>query len=157
MIMEQKRLTASERQGLMHVFAAVQAMEELAPLMRRIDSIPGCKRLVSSARGMLRKAADEVLGSMPLEQLKSVRRQLPGLRYSIYVKNVNGKNMNEDGLYLSFDALDAIAFALKDHCLTCTKNVEQQRQCKLAKALDEMPCVNADENARGCRYFGGLY
>ena len=157
MIMEQKRLTASERQGLMHMFAAVQAMEELTSINRRLESIPGCKRLVRSARGMLRKAADEVLGSMPLEQLKSIRRQLPGLRYSIYVKNVNCRNMNEDGLYLSYDALDAIAFAVKDHCITCSKNVEEQRKCKLAKALDELPCVNADENARGCRYFGGLY
>ena len=157
MIMEQKRLTASERQGLMHMFAAVQAMEELSPITRRLESIPGCKRLVRSARGMLRKAADEVLGSMPLEQLKSIRRQLPGLRYSIYVKNVNCRNMNEDGLYLSYDALDALAFAVKDHCITCSKNVEEQRKCKLAKALDELPCVNADENARGCRYFGGLY
>ena len=157
MIMEQKRLTASERQGLMHMFAAVQAMEELSPITRRLESIPGCKRLVRGARGMLRKAADEVLGSMPLEQLKSIRRQLPGLRYSIYVKNVNCRNMNEDGLYLSYDALDALAFAVKDHCITCSKNVEEQRKCKLAKALDELPCVNADENARGCRYFGGLY
>ena len=157
MIMEQKRLTASERQGLMHMFAAVQAMEELTSINRRLESIPGCKRLVRSARGMLRKAADEVLGSMPLEQLKSIRRQLPGLRYSIYVKNVNCRNMNEDGLYLSYDALDAVAFAVKDHCITCSKNVEEQRKCKLAKALDELPCVNADENARGCRYFGGLY
>lgn len=157
MIMEQKRLTASERQDLMHMFAAVQAMEELTSINRRLESIPGCKRLVRSARGMLRKAADEVLGSMPLEQLKSIRRQLPGLRYSIYVKNVNCRNMNEDGLYLSYDALDAIAFAVKDHCITCSKNVEEQRKCKLAKALDELPCVNADENARGCRYFGGLY
>ena len=58
--MEQKRLTASERQGLMHMFTAVQAMAELDSLKRRIESIPGCKRLVNGSLGMLRKAATEL-------------------------------------------------------------------------------------------------
>lgn len=155
--MEKKRLTASERQGLMHMFTAVQAMSELGPLQRRIASIHGCKRMVNGSLGMLRKAATEVMNSMPLEQVKSVRRNLPGLRYTIAIADVNGKRMNDDGLWLSFDALDAMAYALKDHCLTCTKGIEEQRKCPLSKALDELPCVNADMDARGCPYFGGLY
>jgi hypothetical protein len=155
--MEQKRLTASERQGLMHMFTAVQAMAELDPLKRRIESIPGCKRLVNGSLGMLRKAATDIMSSMPLEQVKSVKRNLPGLRYTIAITDVNGKRMKDDGLWLSFDALDALAFAVKDHCLTCTKNTEEQRKCQLSKALDELPCVNADTEARGCPYFGGLY
>lgn len=155
--MEKKRLTASERQGLMHMFTAVQAMAELDPLRRRIDSIPGCKRMVNGSLGMLRKAATEVMNTMPAEQVMSIKRNLPGLRYTISVQNVNGKNMANDGLWLSFDALDALAFAVKDHCLTCTKNIEEQRKCKLSKALDELPCINADHEARGCAYFGGLY
>lgn len=157
MMEEKKRLTASERTGLMHLFTAVQALSECTTLERRIGSIPGCKRLVNGSMGMLRKAATEVMTSMPLEQVKSVRRNLPGLRYTITVADVNGKRMNDDGLWLSFDALDALAFAVKDHCLTCTKNTEEQRKCQLSKALDELPCVNADTEARGCPYYGGLY
>lgn len=155
--MEQKRLTANERQGLMHMFTAVQAMTELDKLERRIGMIPGCKRLVKSSLGMMRKATTQVMESMPLEQMKSVKRQLPGLRYTISVADVNGKNMATDGLWLSFDALDALAFAVKDHCLTCTKNPQEQRMCPVSKALDELPCIQADIDANGCPYFGGLY
>lgn len=152
-----KRLTASERTGLMHLFTAVQALSECTTLERRIGSIPGCKRLVNGSLGMLRKAATEVMGSMPLEQVKSVQRNLPGLRYTISICDVNGKRMNNDGLWLSFDALDALAFAAQDHCLICTKDTLEQRKCPVAKALDELPCANVDENAHGCPYFNGLY
>lgn len=154
--MEQKRLTASERKGLYHMFAALEGMVNSTSLQRRIDSIPGCKRLVNSAKGMLGKATEQVMESMPLEQVKSVRRQLPGLRYSISIANVSGKEMKQDGMWLSWEALEALTEGVRDHCLMCTCNTEEQRRCKLAKALDELPCIKADENARGCRYFGGL-
>jgi hypothetical protein len=88
--------------------------------------------------------------------MKSIRRQLIGLRYSLHIVNVNGKDYKNDGIWLSWEALEQLTNATRDHCLMCTKEVDQQRQCRLAKALDELPCINADENARGCRYFGGL-
>lgn len=155
--MEKKRMSASERQGLMNLFTAVQALADCTQLDRRIGEIPGAKRMVNGARGMLRKATTEVMGTMPLEQVRSIKRNLPGLRFTISIADVNGKRMNDDGLWLSFDALDALAYGVKDHCLMCTKDIEEQRKCPLSKALDELPCVRADMEARGCPYFGGLY
>jgi len=155
--MEQKRMTASERQTFMHAIAAVEAMENLGGLERRIHSIRNGNWLYKTGRGIIGKLYEEIFKTMPLEQQKSIRRQLPGFRYSLHITNVNGKDMRNDGLWLSWEALEAMSEAIKDHCLMCQKNTMEQRMCPLAKALDELPCIKADENARGCRYFGGLY
>lgn len=98
------------------------------------------------------------MAAMPEEQRASVQRNINGLKYSLHVVRVNGGNTSkEDGIYLSWHALEAITEATKDRCLMCTKDIQEQRKCPLAKALDETPVKKADENARGCRYFGGLY
>lgn len=152
-----KRLHADERLALLHLCAALQGFVSASALDKRIASIKGAKSLVNGAKGMLGKAVDEILDTMPLEQLISFRRQLKGLRYSISVQNVGGKDFKNDGVWLSLEALDALCGATRDHCLMCTKDTAEQRKCELAKAFDEMPCINADENAPGCRYFGGLF
>lgn len=153
---DRKRLRANERLALLHLCAALQAFTSAEALNGRIASIKGAKSMVNGAKGMLAKALDEIFDTMPLEQLISFRRNLKGLRYSISVQNVGGKDYKNDGCWLSLDALDALCEAVKDHCLMCTKDTTEQRRCPLAKALDELPCINADEDAHGCRYFCGL-
>ena len=155
-IEDRKRLRANERLALLHLCAALEAFVAADGLNGRIASIKGVKAMVNGAKGMLGRALDEIFGTMPVEQLISFKRQLKGLRYSISVQNVGGKNFKDDGFWMSFEALDALCGATKDHCLMCTKDTAEQRKCPLAKALDELPCINADEEANGCRYFGGL-
>lgn len=154
--METKRMPAGERQDFMHLVAAMTAMNYLDPLEPRFSRIKRGKWMFRTAKGIINKLYEETLKTLPLEQMKSIRRQLIGLRYSLHIVNVNGKDYKNDGIWLSWEALEQLTNATRDHCLMCTKEVDQQRQCRLAKALDELPCINADENARGCRYFGGL-
>lgn len=153
---ERTRLRANEQLALLHLCAALQAFVSAEDLQDRVASIKGCKSMLNGSKGMLGKVVDEILDTMPLEQLLSFRRNLKGLRYSISVQNVGGKDYKNDGRWLSLDALDELCEATRDHCLMCTKDAQEQRKCRLAKALDELPCINADENAKGCRYFGGL-
>lgn len=153
---DRKRLYASERDALLHLCAALQGFASASALDNRIASIKGAKRLINGAKGMLGKALSEIYDTVPVEQLISFRRQLKGLRYSISVQNVGGKDYSNDGVWVSMEALDTLCTGLKDHCLMCQKDTIQQRKCPLAKALDELPCINADEDAHGCRYFGGL-
>lgn len=155
-IEDRKRLHANERLALLHLCAALQGFASAGALDDRIASIKGAKSMIKGAKGMLSKVMDEIFDTMPVEQLISFRRNLKGLRYSISVQNVGGKDFKNDGCWLSLDALDALCEGVKDHCLMCTKDIAEQRRCPLAKALDELPCINADEDAHGCRYFGGL-
>lgn len=155
---EKKRLTANERQTFMHMVAAMEAFEYMKPLETlRFSKIRGGKWLFRTGAGIIKKLYAETLATIPKEQRDSILRNLHGFRYSLHVANVNGKDMKNDGHWLSWSALNAITDATRDHCITCSKDIQQQRTCPLAKALDELPCINADENARGCRYFGGLY
>lgn len=153
---ERKRLYAEERLALLHLCAALQGFASASALDKRIASIKGAKSMVNGAKGMLGKVLEEIYDTVPLEQLLSIKRQLKGLRYSISIQNVGGKDYKNDGLYLSLDTLDALLEGVRDHCMMCMKDTTEQRKCALAKALDELPCINADENAKGCRYFCGL-
>ena len=153
---ERTRLRANEQLALLHLCAALQAFVSAEDLHNRVASIKGCKSMLNGAKGMLGRVISEIYNTMPVEQLMSFRRNLKGLRYSVNVQNVNGKDYKNDGRWLSLDALDELCAATKDHCMVCMKDPQEQRKCALAKALDELPCINADENARGCRYFGGL-
>lgn len=153
---DRKRLYASERDALLHLNAALQGFTCASALDNRIASIKGAKRLINGAKGMLGKAIFDIYDTVPTEQLISFRRQLKGLRYSINVSSVAGKDYSDDGVWLSLTSLDTLCAGLKDHCLMCQKDTVEQRKCPLAKVLDELPCINADENAAGCRYYGGL-
>lgn len=152
-----KRLNANEQLALMHLCAAVQALAASSALNKRVGKIKGAKAMLNGAKGMIDKLLDSIFDTMPLEQLISIRRNLNTLTYSVSVKSVGGKDYKTDGRWLSLAALDELCGATRDHCLMCIKTVEEQRRCHLAKALDELPCIHADEDARGCRYFGGIY
>lgn len=154
---EKKRLRSNEYAALMHLMAAIEAIGSADALKDRIASIPKCKAMINGARGGLAKGTKAVLKSMPVEQVRSVQRQLKGLDYKLRIRNVSNADHRETGYWVSLESLNRICAATKDHCLMCQKNIEEQRRCPLAKALDELPCINADEGARGCRYYGGLY
>lgn len=154
---ERKRLKSNEFTALLHLMAAVEAMETAHALDGRIASIPRCKAMINGALGGLKRGTKEILKSMPIEQVLSTQRQLKGLDYNLRIRSVNGVDHRETGYYVTLDSLNKICAATKDHCLMCQKDVVEQRKCPLQKALDELPCINADENAHGCRYYGGLY
>lgn len=152
----ERRLNADEIHAFLHFNAAIQALKCAEPLSSRIAEIDGGKGMYNGARGMLKKIADRIFSEMPLKQHESSLRNLRNMRYTVAVQNVGGLSSKNDGRWLSIEALEHICDATKDHCLVCTKDVQEQRSCKLAKALDELPCAKADEKARGCRYFGGI-
>lgn len=153
---ERTRLNADEYHALLHFCAALQALKKAGPLDARIATLKGGKGMLNGARGMLTKIKNGIFSSMPDEQFASFIRNLNCMRYSVKVQNVGGMSAKDDGRWLSIEALEVLCDATKEHCLVCTKNVQDQRSCRLAKALDELPCVKADEKARGCRYYGGI-
>ncbi len=156
--MEKKRLSSSERQAFMELVVARTALRSLETCEKWFSTIPKANQRYHTARTLLTQLFNDAMAAMPEEQRASTQRNINGLKYSLHVVRVNGGNRpSDDGFYLSWPALESITEATRDRCLMCTKNVQEQRQCPLAKALDEAPVKKADNNARGCRYFGGLY
>ena len=153
---EKKRLSATEQQGLMDLFVTINALKDSEDVDRRLGEIKGATAIRNGALGMVRKTVEVIMNSMPDEQRISFTRNLRTLRYYKAVASPNGRDYKDDGRWLSYDALDTLCEAAQDRCLLCQKNRQEQRQCPLAKALDELPCNKADERAEGCRYFTGL-
>lgn len=152
-----KRLNATEQQGLLALFAALNALNDSEDLDTRLNLIGNGKAMRNGAKGMIHKLADKVMDTMPTEQLISFSRNLKTLRYYVEVAKPNGRSYENDGRWLSYDALDMLCAAAQDgRCLVCQKDKQEQRKCPLAKAFDELPCMKADERADGCRYFTGL-
>lgn len=156
--MDKRRLSSSERQTFMELVVARTALRSLEGCEKWFSTIPKANQRYHTARTLLTQLFEDAMAAMPEEQRASTQRNINGLKYSLHVVRVNGGNRpSDDGFYLSWPALESITEATRDRCLMCTKNVQEQRQCPLAKALDEAPVKKADNNARGCRYFGGLY
>ena len=156
--MDKRRLSSSERQSFMELVVARTALRSLEGCEKWFSTIPKANQRYHTARTLLTQLFNDCMEAMPEEQRASVQRNINGLKYSLHVVRVNGGNRpSDDGFYLSWPALESITEATRDRCLMCTKDIQEQRQCPLAKALDEAPVKKADNNARGCRYFGGLY
>lgn len=152
-----KRLNATEQQGLLALYAALNALNDSEDLDSRLSQIDKGKSMRNGARGMIRRLAEKVMDTMPTEQLVSFSRNLRTLRYYVEVARPGGRPYKDDGRWLSYDALDMLCAAAQEgRCLVCQKNKQEQKQCPLAKAFDELPCMKADEKADGCRYFTGL-
>ena len=152
-----KRLNASEQQGLIALYAALNALKDSEDLDTRLAQIDNGKGMRNGARGMIRRLCEKIMDTMPTEQLVSFSRNLQTLRYYVEVSRPSGRPYKNDGRWLSYDALDILCAAAQDgRCLVCQKNKQEQKQCPLAKAFDELPCQKANENTDGCKYFTSL-
>ena len=129
-------------------------MEKLEPLTERIKGIKAYGML-KGAHGMIGKIIDQLEDTMPDHQFAAHIRNCKTMEYGIYIKRPSKINL-DDGLWLSYAAANQIAGAAKEYCLTCTKNPQEMRSCKLHKALDELPLIHDDCNNRSCPYFGGI-
>ena len=150
-----KRFNASEQEALLQLAAAITNLQRASPLDRRVSTIPHGKQLLGGAKGMAQRVFEGLLETMPTEQLWSLRRNLDSLCVRVGVKAAHD-SPNDYGRYLSFQALEALTGATRDHCMMCQLSTQQQRQCPLAKALDELPCSERDDDSEGCGYFGRL-
>lgn len=157
--MERKRLNAKEQNALMSLCAAYNAIGDAMVLEDRLKQLPRAWAMIKSCDGQIKKMIEMIAGSMTAEQLRAFYNNRKTLTYYIAVKSPAGRPYDNDGRWLSYAALDTILDAAQDHCITCMKDPQEQRKCKLAKALDELPLKNGDDPAFkvGCRYIKGLY
>lgn len=109
-------------------------------------------------KGLYEKFYDMFLNTIPFEQLMTVQRQLPNIGYSVGVKNIQSKYGDKDyGLFLTNAQFSMIIDALKDHCIVCDRDRQQQRKCALKKCLDSLPLEKDTVDANGnCVYLDAM-
>lgn len=156
-----RRMTAGETSSFIRVYAAQDSWDTaMDDLKRRVDSTEGCKQAAATASAMIHKAFQLLLRTMDKQQVLSLKRNLAHMRHEVFITGATGfDHTKRDGVWVSEGDLAVIVDATRECCDTCTANIAEQRQCKLAKALDSIPRLVGDDTntGRGCRYFDNWY
>lgn len=150
-----KRMTGDEREALLRIMAAVDILhKQRDELAARVKLIPGGPRDYGLLASKAQKLYESILETVPDDQLMTLMRNIPHMAYTVGTKKFSrGDRDSEYGMWISFKALAPISEVLHEHCMLCTKDTQEQRQCPLAKALDTLPSDKKD-SAPGCGYFG---
>lgn len=150
------RLNASEQVALYNLEAAIKAIELAKPLAQKRLNMPGAKAMFFGAEGSMKKLLDKIKETMPDEQRTAFAMNARTLKYWFKIAPPM-RRFDDDGCWISLEGVDAILDAAREKCLVCTLDVQEQRKCPLAKAMNQVPVKNMDENAIGCGYHSGLF
>ena len=152
-----KRMTATERDTYMHLNIAYQIMSNaLRDLnedgMKRVKYLKRDLRLMEKT---LERICTEVIGTLPDEQKRGYCNMLRDSSFKVGVrcKAVSGKPMQDEyGIYMSFTQINTFLEAIQEKCHYCGLDAAGIAQCKLRKALDELPNDTPD-TGNGCPYY----
>ena len=155
--MDKPRIVADETDGLKLLVFALDAMEAVGnKLAGRLRLTKTGARNFGSAKWALGRVIADVVETVPDVQRHTLRKNLENVTYRVGVRKPwDNKQDAEYGMWMSWEAVYALLGAARSACLTCDLTPDKQRQCPLAKALDELP-TSKDETARGCGYFGRI-
>jgi len=154
---ERKHMCSDERNALMNFSVGMDALDKaLKPLTNKLREI-GSYRKIKGAFGIVSSTFDDLVGTMELKQMTALLHNVNLMAWDYHVKSPMGKKgLKDDGMWVPLESLDELVDASRDRCLMCTLDIAEQRKCKLAKALDLIPCSHEDVDLKGCRYFNGL-
>ena len=153
--MEQKRLTASERESLLRLNVALEILiNEPKEIPVRTAMVPYAKRDMAMMAAKIRKIMEGFAQTIPLEQMPIYIRALKMTSYTVGIKRPINNNRNDEyGMWLPFSVLNELLQGCHDHCLTCDFDKIGRMKCPLKKALDAIP-NDVHERADGdCPYY----
>ena len=154
--MEQKRMTATEREALMRInLAEMLVRTEASNIENRTKLIPRGAWRLASAQSQLKRYVEDAFQTVPAEQCKSVWRTLQDTSYAVGVRCAATRDIKRDreyGVVVPIGALGVILAACGEHCLMCMGGSEEQHKCKLKKALDTIPNDVIGNDGGGCPY-----
>lgn len=154
--MDKKRLNAAEQIALYNIEAAIRALDLAKPLENQRMNMKGAKAMFKGAEGSLKKLLEMIKATMPDEQRTAFAMNARTLRYWFKIAPP-ARRFDDDGCWISLEGVDAILDAAREKCLMCTKDVQEQRKCALAKAMNQVPVARMDEHSHGCGYHSGLF
>lgn len=152
---EPRRWVADEQYSLKCMFAAISIFERVE-LDGRFASIPYAKRDFALIKSRLSNLCNLLLETMPTEQLLSLSKNLKAISYTIGVKRPASQTDKDFGLWVSYDALNALMASAHDTCMMCSKNGKEQQSCPLRKGLNELPVEKINETKGQCPYYGKI-
>lgn len=155
---ERKRLTHDEYDALIAleaVHAALMSPKTFPELEERLKMVKYGARDAGTIKSALRRLLNGLYVGVPYEQLRTLSHNMKmcAMHIGVHIKGRRDADQNNYGMILSWEQLGELGRAAMEKCITCECDVQQQRQCPLAKVLDQLPMAK-DAQAKGCGYFG---
>lgn len=154
--MEKIRLTASERESLIRLNVAYEILDsEGEHLARRFGVIPGGRRDLGMLKAKIKKLMEQVVGTIPDDQLKSYVNSLKMASYTVGIRKPGNMERDEKnyGMWLPFEVINAMLAGCHDHCMMCPADKAERRACKLRKALETIPNDTPDRDDDDCPFY----
>ena len=144
------RLQGDEKLAIQFLLAGCKAVEKaVQPLTRRCKSHSRLYTKIRAAQGGLNKSLEELLDTIPLEQLQTLKRNLTGMELRLQFKNIGKVEHME---YVDLDALKAVCdTAIQNTCPYCDGTPDKRVKCPLLKALRTLP-YSQDEDLEDCAF-----
>lgn len=126
------RFNAQEQKGMINLLGIISQAAFLEDeIGRRIDCVPRGKFRYKGALSSLIRLANDLTRTMPEEQQRHLRRQLPAIRMIVGATAQLPRNCDSTyGRWLSFNELDVVAMAIRGcYCVCTVEDPQQQKQC----------------------------
>lgn len=151
-----KRLTASEREGMIQMIVADDILSHTPEfLAARAKLVPGAKRDIAMMRAKIQKLNQKFIETIPDDQKMTYLRSLQMRSYMIGCKGpaTPKQNTKDFGMWLSFDTINALVSGIRDHCMMCNLDRTGRKSCTLRKTLDAIPNDTQIRDDGDCPYF----
>ena len=159
--METKRLTATEKEALLHMNVALEILiHEPEQLKNRVSLVPGAKRDLAMIATKIRKLMEGFRDTIPPAQIPIYERALRMSQFWVGARRPGDKEGSRDdaefGMWISYEVLDVLLNGCHDSCLMCNLDKAARRACKLKKAIDIIPNDIPQRDDGDCPYYAGL-
>jgi len=148
-------MNADEQYDLKCLLAASSICERIG-LERRFAKVKNGPRNWMYAKKHIKTLLEGVMDQIPTEQLMSLSKNLDSISFTVGIKKPITQSDKDFGLWLSYDAINALMESAHDTCMMCSKTGKEQQSCPLRKGLDELPVQRINETKGECPYYGRI-
>lgn len=138
---ERKRMPPQTREAFTFLYAFGCGFEhakgEIERLVRRVPNGWRDARLVQAK---LDKLTENLMDTIPLEQLGTIRHQMEISEIRVMTRDV-GKRTDANWVISRQDLADLAGFAIETTCILCDGN---NKQCRLRKIIKDLPLGGFD-------------
>ena len=151
------RIRGSEAEAFKRLYVASDILDGLRHELNELAGmVKWGRRDLAAASTLLNKVFAAMLETVPLPQLETMYRNMKAACFWTGTRRPGEReNKTDFGMWVSWDTINGLIEASRERCVVCTLDPQQQRQCPLAKALDQLPSEK-DEAAPGCGWYGRL-
>ncbi len=140
------RCSRDDVNRIMGLFAAITEFDRCEKEMeQRVRACPNGWRDLRLIESTLDRLVENILQTVPIEKLQSIKRMMPGMQYKSYYGRP--ASIEKDETIIQTESLDVLTDFAHEHCKFCIDG--NCNNCKLGKVLDSILAEDRDGQSWG--------